>query len=93
VLPPEEACLAKAFTERRAAELLIEQNSIEGDPIPRTLFVDVRDGAATLTVIMDSSADRFGGDPAVSTQECSRVTTTRGTCAELGYDTCTAGVD
>lgn len=66
----ERACLAEALRDGRRATLAVTEPTVEGDPIV-TSWTLAADG--TLTAEIDSSQDRFGGEPRLTRVSCGRV--------------------
>ncbi|MFW5470171.1 hypothetical protein ACOCJ4_09020 [Knoellia sp. CPCC 206435] len=66
----ERACLEEALRDGRGATLSVTEPTVEGDPIV-TSWTLADDG--TLTADIDSSQDRFGGEPRLTRVLCGRV--------------------
>ena len=67
----ERSCLEGALRDGRSATLTVTEPTVEGDPIV-TAWRLMADG--TLTAVIDSSRDRFGGEPRMTRVSCGRVT-------------------
>jgi hypothetical protein len=50
-------CVWDAYSRGRTAKWVVTRRTIEGDPIPKTLFV----AAGTIEASQDNREDRFGG--------------------------------
>lgn len=67
----QRACLEDALRDGRSATLAITAPTVEGDPIVTSWHLS-DDG--TLTAVIDSTQDRFAGEPRVTRSSCGRVT-------------------
>lgn len=94
-LTAAEQCFVDAFAACEPAELRIDSSTVEGDPIPRVLFVEptTNDGCEVVE-FTDNSADEFKGDYGDVTQSaCTSAVAmsfdaSAGTCARIVVDGC-----